>query len=1096
MKLRYLFLSLILCLSILLVGCGVEETEKTSNGPSITETQTEEKTENPTNDETQNTEVVLENIYVQNTDELYCNLGEAFNPAKLSIIAKYSNGTEENITGKVSFSAVSTTTEGEKELVITYNSFSVKVNVNVLKTIGIEIDTSNVKVNYNIGDIIDISGLLVFNLYDDEEKKQQNTYSIKIYDQQGNLMPVTGSFEKAGTYKICVEYSGYIEEYDIMVGQLDEPDVQEFYQCLELDLSNVKTTFAGEHFSYNDLIVNAVKNDGTKVKLTSDEYTVSLLNGSFTETGTYEVIVKYRGTTNIIDPKVEYSVTYTKVVVTFGYSGVPYEDFQVEIKSTNPADYLKAPAGYYAVNFSHPFDEWEDAGLVKIYCEKITNGKVPLVLLEEDCTLNPTVLWYSVNQSVSLSSIAAIPANIPEGMEFSHWKLPNSFNMTNPVYASPVFVLEGFDSQSLTEDETVNKISANTIDVNFEEFITATPEGYNLDSITLSLNGVIIAEIPYEEGVTSAYFENLENETEYEIGAYYEQDDSSTLALRRNKKFTYRFHFNGFMVITHGDVLYRIRMMYNGDCLYRWYFAEGTKVRSDHELYKFELPMEYENYRCIGMNAKVDTVTQDLDIELIMVCLDDSICTVVFYDRNNNIIEIKNVSVGDSITDTPTLESYYNSDNSVRYDFAGWSSDLTSIKNDLFLSPKFDYVYLNPLEVNTEFFIGDTFADVYLSINNTSVIKDLAFNIYDMAGNLIEELKPSYISSKNRFTTLKLTKSTDYNVVISYTNRENTEPLEVENITKITTLSGEEKTNNKVTFSNITYCEFNINCDKQVYGFYSLKLDDNNNIVDIRKYIDDSYYVQNTTYYINCIVEDPTDENMYYIYRDDYEVTLLDAKKPEILEARVNYIKNDYIHLEFKINDPDKTIYSIVPNIEIREINETFLPILYYDCGYFNYNSKTGYYEYIFPCYGTDPETGQSVTYRWEIWNIDVNYIYDGTFYNEIFNFECFVDGYKYFYTYEMYRNSYLDVKVDTTNVQKEFTNEQLNTTGLRVFINKGDGTKIEIFEEDYEITLYKGEQKVQVFTEPGKYKVAIKYKGDIKLIYLDNTEYYVTYEK
>ena len=138
--------------------------------------------------------------------------------------------------------------------------------------------------------------------------------------------------------------------------------------------------------------------------------------------------------------------------------------------------------------------------------------------------------------------------------------------------------------------------------------------------------------MPYEEGMDSAYFTELTAETSYEVGAYYSLNQTSEMSLRKSRQLTYRFHFVGFMIITQGDVMYRVRMMYNGDCLYRWYFSENTYVKNYDFYYSFQLPIEYENYTCVGSKNKVERITSDVDLQAEMIPPAGDKCTVVFYD--------------------------------------------------------------------------------------------------------------------------------------------------------------------------------------------------------------------------------------------------------------------------------------------------------------------------------------------------------------------------------------------------------------------------------------------------------------------------------
>jgi hypothetical protein len=151
------------------------------------------------------------------------------------------------------------------------------------------------------------------------------------------------------------------------------------------------------------------------------------------------------------------------------------------------------------------------------------------------------------------------------------------------------------------------------------------------------------------------------------------------------------------MIITQGDVMYRVRMMYNGDCLYRWYFSENTYVKNYDFYYSFQLPIEYENYTCVGSKNKVERITSDVDLQAEMIPPAGDKCTVVFYDDEyihtiRNIVDIIEVNRGDSITNPPIMEDYEEGD--ILYRFIGWDATLTNITTNIFTTP-FSFIVNN-----------------------------------------------------------------------------------------------------------------------------------------------------------------------------------------------------------------------------------------------------------------------------------------------------------------------------------------------------------------------------------------------------------------
>ena len=117
MKIKVFLLTIFMLL--FLTGCSLfgTPTVEPTNEPTVLETPTVEPTVPKTTPTPEPVELI--DIYVKNTEELYCNVGEVFKPSKLSVIAKYSDDSEVNVTDESTFSTILTNTIGKKELTIT-----------------------------------------------------------------------------------------------------------------------------------------------------------------------------------------------------------------------------------------------------------------------------------------------------------------------------------------------------------------------------------------------------------------------------------------------------------------------------------------------------------------------------------------------------------------------------------------------------------------------------------------------------------------------------------------------------------------------------------------------------------------------------------------------------------------------------------------------------------------------------------------------------------------------------------------------------------------------------------------------------------------
>ena len=111
----------------------------------------------------------------------------------ITIFAKYSDNTEVDITNEVTFSTIDTSTEGVKELTISYKGYTAKLNVNVLTPTGVELNTTNVIKLYELGQKIDLSNVIVYNVFGEVEYTA-DSYSISIKDPDGNNFIFSNKF--------------------------------------------------------------------------------------------------------------------------------------------------------------------------------------------------------------------------------------------------------------------------------------------------------------------------------------------------------------------------------------------------------------------------------------------------------------------------------------------------------------------------------------------------------------------------------------------------------------------------------------------------------------------------------------------------------------------------------------------------------------------------------------------------------------------------------------------------------------------------------------------------------------------------------------
>lgn len=165
----------------------------------------------------------------------------------------------------------------------------------------------------------------------------------------------------AGTYHLVSSY-GTIELYDLYVHHNGVSAPAEQFQRIELDKTNVSLNFSGnESFEASNLKVFGVLPSGQRQLLNSSDYRVEL-DGIFSQTGTYTVIVTYIGTTPCLSNTAEYEITYTAAS-----QNPPAEDtvsFQCIVASVSKTDFFLEP---YALFDLHVYGIIEDQTKEELY---------------------------------------------------------------------------------------------------------------------------------------------------------------------------------------------------------------------------------------------------------------------------------------------------------------------------------------------------------------------------------------------------------------------------------------------------------------------------------------------------------------------------------------------------------------------------------------------------------------------------------------------------------------------------------------------------------------------------------------------------------
>lgn len=221
--------------------------------------------------------------YLQGTD---------FDPTGMEVVAITAAGDEVALEYGKDYQVLgydSSLTESQ-ELTVYFKGHIAKFEVVVMPSdvSVIKVDELPEKLIYVEGQEFDPTGITVVVFYDN------GTY--KYIDTQ--YLTFTGfDMNTVGTQTVTVEFGGKTDSFEITV-------VEKGIEKIVLDTTGVKTEYVeGMKFTTEGLVVYAVYNNGVKVELTPDQYTVTGFDGA--KVGTQTITVKF----------IDYTATYEVEVV-------------------------------------------------------------------------------------------------------------------------------------------------------------------------------------------------------------------------------------------------------------------------------------------------------------------------------------------------------------------------------------------------------------------------------------------------------------------------------------------------------------------------------------------------------------------------------------------------------------------------------------------------------------------------------------------------------------------------------------------------------------------------------------------------------------
>lgn len=221
--------------------------------------------------------------------------GETLDTTGLELAIDYSFGKDGNIASGFECSPNRLTESGVQRITITYQGESVSFVVTVKEPTVTSISVSSVptKTNYNVGDTLNVYGLIIEAKYSDRSKE---IIESDFVSRGVSFTPT--KLSTAGTQAVTVTYGGKTTSFNVTVKEIT-------VSSISLSSNPTKTTYdVGDTLDTSGLKINAKYSDGT-TKTISSGFTCSPTKLS--TAGTQKITVAYNGKYTSFDVEVKLS---------------------------------------------------------------------------------------------------------------------------------------------------------------------------------------------------------------------------------------------------------------------------------------------------------------------------------------------------------------------------------------------------------------------------------------------------------------------------------------------------------------------------------------------------------------------------------------------------------------------------------------------------------------------------------------------------------------------------------------------------------------------------------------------------------------------
>lgn len=245
----------------------------------------------------------MTNLELANVDNIQIYENQIYEPTGIVVYAVYDDGKKYVVTAASSFSQLDTSSVGDKEVTVTYQSFEAKYTVHVLpqeiKNIyTMEIETLPIKTIYELGENLDLSGLVLRVYLNSEPFSRFDSNSCQVLLK--HLGTIKKALDEVGDYEVILstDFYGDLLTVNFFIEVIQDGNVLEEKFIVQTPANKLEY-YVGEALDFDGLVVGIEDAIGNSfVPIPISECDIVLRWGDITkealdEEGEYIVYIRY-----------------------------------------------------------------------------------------------------------------------------------------------------------------------------------------------------------------------------------------------------------------------------------------------------------------------------------------------------------------------------------------------------------------------------------------------------------------------------------------------------------------------------------------------------------------------------------------------------------------------------------------------------------------------------------------------------------------------------------------------------------------------------------------------------------------------------------